>query len=366
MIVELLIIAVLVAVACAIPGVFLVLKKMSLISDAISHSVLLGIVVGFMLTHSLSSPLLFIGAVITGLLTVFLSEVLVKSRLVKEDAAIGLVFPALFSIGVILVSRYTGNVHLDTDAVLLGELIFTPLDRLTFMGRDLGPRMIWVMSIILIINLAVLFLFFKELKLATFDEGLSASLGFSPILIQYILMIDVSITTVGAFDAVGSILVVALMIVPAATAYLLTDNLKTMVILSIIIGIVASLLGIAFSWIIDASAAGGMAVMVGIIFFFTFLFSPSRGIIVLKKRRKNQKIEFAIKMLVVHLLHHSNTKSELEECREQHLLEHINWEPRFAKQVVQKAKKDELVTDREGILILSKTGINMAQESMLR
>jgi manganese/zinc/iron transport system permease protein len=120
MIVELLIIAVLVAVACAIPGVFLVLKKMSLISDAISHSVLLGIVVGFMLTHSLSSPLLFIGAVITGLLTVFLSEVLVKSKLVKEDAAIGLVFPALFSIGVILVSRYTGNVHLDTDAVLLG------------------------------------------------------------------------------------------------------------------------------------------------------------------------------------------------------------------------------------------------------
>lgn len=365
MIVEILIIAVLVSVACAIPGVFLVLKKMSLISDAISHSVLLGIVVGFMLTHSLSSPLLFICAVITGLLTVFLSEVLVKSKLVKEDAAIGIVFPALFSIGVILVSRYTGNVHLDTDAVLLGELIFTPLDRITFMGRDFGPRMIWVMSIILIINLAVLFLFFKELKLATFDKGLSASLGFSPILIQYILMVDVSITTVGAFDAVGSILVVALMIVPAATAYLLTDNLKIMVILSIVIGIISSFLGIAFAWIIDASASGGMAVMVGIIFFITFLFSPSRGLIVLRNKRKNQKIDFAVKMLLVHLLHHSDTESASDECREQHLLEHINWEPRFAKQVVQKAKKDALVKESEGILILSENGISMAQESML-
>ncbi|MGH4036777.1 MAG: metal ABC transporter permease [Sphaerochaeta sp.] len=366
MIYELLIIAILVAVACAIPGVFLVLKKMSLISDAISHSVLLGIVVGFMLSHSLSSPLLFIGAVITGLFTVFLSELLVKSKLVKEDAAIGLVFPALFSIGVILVSRYTGNVHLDTDAVLLGELIFTPLDRITFMGRDLGPRMIWVMSIILIINLAILFLFFKELKIATFDEGLSKSLGFSPALIQYILMIDVSITTVGAFDAVGSILVVALMIVPAATAYLLTDNLKLMVILSILIGIVSSLLGIALAWMIDASAAGSMAVMVGIIFFLTFLLSPSRGIIVLRRRKREQKLEFAIKMLVVHLLHHSNTNRAAEECREQHLLEHINWEPRFAKQVVQKAKNDELVKDIEGVLVLTPLGKDTAKNSMER
>ncbi len=366
MILELIIIAILVAVACAIPGVFLVLKKMSLISDAISHSVLLGIVVGFLLTNSLSSPLLFVGAVITGLLTVFLSELLVKSKLVKEDAAIGLVFPALFSIGVILVSRYTGNVHLDTDAVLLGELIFTPLDRITFMGRDLGPRMIWIMSVVLIINLAVLFLFFKELKIATFDEGLSKSLGFSPILIQYILMIDVSITTVGAFDAVGSILVVALMIVPAATAYLLTDNLKLMVIISVAVGVIASLLGIALAWIIDASAAGAMAVMVGLMFLLAFLFSPSRGIIVLKKRKKNQKLEFAIKMLLVHLLHHSNTNRAAEECREQHLLEHINWEPRFAKQVVQKAKIDELVKDTQGILVLTPLGKNMAKESMVR
>ena len=148
MIGEIILIAILVSAACAIPGVFLVLRKMALMSDAISHAVLPGIVIGFLMTRSLSSPLLFVGAVGTGLLTVILTESLVKTGLVKEDAAIGLVFPALFSTGVILVSRYTGNVHLDIDAVLLGELVFTPLDRISFLGYDMGPSTAWVMGII--------------------------------------------------------------------------------------------------------------------------------------------------------------------------------------------------------------------------
>src|SRR5690606_39215724 len=124
----------------------------------------------------------------------------------------GLVFPVLFSIGVILISRYAGDVHLDVDAVLLGELAFAPFDRFILFDTDLGPRALWVMGAILALNIVAISLFYKELKLATFDAGLAAALGFAPGLIHYGLMSLVSVTAVGAFDAVGSILVVALMI----------------------------------------------------------------------------------------------------------------------------------------------------------
>src|SRR5688572_33445172 len=199
------------AAACALPGVFLVLRRMALMSDAISHAILLGIVLAFFVTENIASPLLVLAAAATGVLTVSLVEILNRTRLVKEDAAIGLVFPALFSLGVILISRYAGNVHLDVDAVLLGELAFAPFERVEAFGWDWGPKGLWVMGAILIANLVLVWLFFKELKLATFDPALAAALGLAPAAIHYGLMTSVSITAVGAFDAVGSILVVALM-----------------------------------------------------------------------------------------------------------------------------------------------------------
>ncbi|HAT64784.1 MAG TPA: zinc ABC transporter permease, partial [Flavobacteriaceae bacterium] len=210
--IEIQLIGVVVAMACAIPGVFLVLRKMSLISDAISHSILPGIVIGFFITQDLNSPLLILLAALTGVITVVLVEVIQKTGLVKEDTAIGLVFPSLFSIGVILIAKNANDVHLDVDAVLLGELAFAPFDRLFISGMDMGPKSLWVMGIILIITLLLLFLFFKELKVSTFDKGLSAAVGFSPFLMHYGLMSVSSITVVGAFDAVGAILVVAFMI----------------------------------------------------------------------------------------------------------------------------------------------------------
>src|SRR5512134_2051349 len=213
---EIQLIASIVAVACALPGAFLVLRRMAMMSDAISHTVLLGIVIAFFLTKSLTSPLLLVGAALMGVITVSLVELLNRTRLVREDAAIGLVFPAIFSIAVILISKFAGRVHLDTDAVLLGELAFAPFNRLHVFTYDLGPKAFYVMAAILIINVVFVALFYKELKLATFDAGLAATLGFSPMLIHYALTMLVSVTAVGAFDAVGSILVVALMIAPPA------------------------------------------------------------------------------------------------------------------------------------------------------
>src|SRR5262249_48937177 len=159
------------------------------------------------------------------------------------DAAIGLVFPALFSVGVILVSRHAGNVHLDTDAVLLGELAFAWFRRWTFAGVDL-PVSLWVMAAVLLANLAFVTVFYKELKLATFGPALGAALGFLPAVLHYGLMTLVSVTAVAAFDAVGSVLVVALMIVPAAAAYLLTDRLGVMLGLACGVGVAGAVAGV--------------------------------------------------------------------------------------------------------------------------
>ena len=186
-------VASLVAIACAIPGTFLVLRKMAMISDAISHSILPGIVVGFFITQDLNSPLLILLAAITGVLTVVMVEKIQQTKLVKEDTAIGLVFPALFSIGVLMIAKYANDIHLDIDAVLLGELAFTPFDRLYFNDMDFGPKSLWVIGIILTITLGLLFAFYKELKLSTFDAGHATSLGFSPAILHYGLMSVASI-----------------------------------------------------------------------------------------------------------------------------------------------------------------------------
>ncbi len=233
-------IAILVSIACAIPGVFLVLRKMSMMSDAISHSILPGLVIAFFLTGKLNSPLLIVGATLTGLLTVLLVEGISKTRLLKEDAAIGLVFPVFFSVGVILIAKFAGDVHLDVDSVLLGELAFAPFNRVSFMGMDIGPAAMWTMIVVVLINATFVFVFYKELKIASFDSGLAAALGFLPSVLHYGLMTLVSVTAVAAFDAVGSILVVALIVGPPATAYLLTNKLSVMIGLSIAIGNVAA------------------------------------------------------------------------------------------------------------------------------
>ncbi len=362
---EIVMIAVFVSAACAIPGVFLVLRRMALMSDAISHSVLLGIVIVFFLSGDLHSPVLMTGAVLMGIITVLLTESLVRTGLVFKDAAIGLVFPALFSIAVIIISLFAENIHLDTDAVLLGEIAFAPLDRISLWGTDLGPKSAWVMGTVLLINLGLLFMFFKELKMATFDSGLAASLGFSPILIHYGLMLDVSITVVGAFDAVGSILVVALIVAPASAAYLLTNDLKKMIFYSIVIGALSSVSGFAMGWWLDASIGGGMATMAGVFFLLAFLFAPEQGLLSTTRRKERQKVEFGISMLSVHLLNHRNSANAAYECSSNHLMEHINWNSRFAKAVIFQAKKQGYINQLGDQLILTESGEKLAAEAML-
>lgn len=362
---EIQLIASLVAVTCAIPGVFLVLRRMAMMSDAISHAILLGIVLAFFVVHDISSPLLILGAALSGVLTVSIVEILNKTKLVKEDAAIGLVFPVLFSIGVILIARYTWTIHLDVDAVLLGELAFAPFDRLIITGVDLGPKSLYVMGAILILNLTFILLFYKELKIATFDAGLAAALGFSPALIHYGLMGLVSVTAVGAFEAVGSILVVALIVTPPAAAYLLTDKLSYMIILSALIGVLSAITGFWLAILIDANIAGSMATMSGLIFAVVFLFAPDRGIIAIARRRSRQRWEFAGKMLAIHLLNHEGTPEEERESEIKHLEENLCWKEGFAKTVIKYTEAKGILTHSGGRLKLTGYGREYAKQSVV-
>jgi len=349
---EIQLIASLVAIACAIPGTFLVLRKMAMISDAISHSILPGIVTGFFITQDLNSPLLILLAAFTGILTVVLVEYIQKTGLVKEDTAIGLVFPALFSIGVIMIAKNANDVHLDVDAVLLGELAFAPFDRLIISGADVGPKSLWIIGTILVITIGLLFAFFKELKVSTFDAGLAASLGFSPIVIHYGLMTVSSITTVGAFDAVGAILVVALMIAPAATAYLLTNELKRMLIYAICFGVFSAISGYWVAHWLDASIAGSITTMLGILFLTIYLFAPSKGIIAVLYREKQQRTEVSLLTFLLHLKNHT----EERERHVNHLNEHINWQKVRSKTVLDLALKNNMIQLDENIVSLTEKG----------
>ncbi|WP_271406374.1 metal ABC transporter permease [Tenacibaculum soleae] len=350
--IEIQLIASLVAVACAIPGVFLVLRKMALISDALSHSILPGLVIGFFITHDLNSPLLILMGALSGILTVVLVEYIQKTKLVKEDTAIGLVFPALFSIGVLLIAKNANDVHLDVDAVLLGELAFAPFDRLMVNETDIGPKSLWIIGTILAITLSLLITFFKELKVSTFDAGLATALGFSPIVIHYGLMSVASVTTVGAFDAVGAILVVALMIAPAATAYLLTNDLKKMLVFSGLFGVFSAISGYWVAHWLDASISGSMISMLGLVFFFVYLLAPNRGLISVIYRNRQQQKEVQLLTFLLHL----NNHTEKRERHINHLNEHINWHKIKAKSVVDLAEKNNMILIENQIISLTQKG----------
>lgn len=361
--IEIIVIASLTSAACALVGVFLVLRRMSLVSDAITHSVLLGIVLAFFVTQSTTSPFLLFAAAITGVVTVALVELVTRTRLVKEDAAIGLVFPVLFSIGVILVSRYAGGVHLDIDTVLLGELAFAPFDRVEIGPVDL-PAALVTMALVLAIDALAVTLFWKELKLTTFDPALALALGLAPTAVTYGLMTLVSLTAVGAFNAVGSILAVALMIAPPAAAYLLSDSLWRVTGLAVGIGVACGVSGYWLAYLLDASIAGCIAVSCGAAFALAWALAPGRGLLAGARRRARQRAEFALAMLAIHLANHEGKPEAADESRLDRLGSHLHWDPARVERVVASAERRGLVVEQSGMLALTDSGRTLARETV--
>lgn len=270
--------ATLVGLSCSLIGVFLILRKMAMMADAISHTVLLGIVVAFIVTRELSGPHMLIGAIIAGLLTALLVQWL-RELDIEQHASIGIVFTTLFAIGVILIATSVGNAHLDVQHALMGEITFIPWKTITLPIIGTVPEATALLALVLFIVLACIISFYKEWKITSFDPALAASLGIPVVFLHYLFMSLVSITTVSSFDAVGAIMVVAMLITPAASAYLWTDKLSVMLGISAVFGVISAVGGYYIAAWMDTSISASMAFATGIVFLVSFIGSPKHGLV---------------------------------------------------------------------------------------
>ncbi len=443
----------LIAVCGAVLGTFLLLRGLALTSDAISHTVLLGIVVAFLVmtygfgaSPDLASPWLILGAAGAGVLTVVLTEAIHRSGLVRQDAALGLAFPLLFAIAIILISRYVDNVHLDTDSVLVGEIglawantnshciencqsvTITPEDpaaqisrqcsncrALGISPRDEGaefreictncgvyspaqawqaglltaepvlvfwPKAVTVMLVLTLLTVGFVALLYKELKLSTFDAALATALGFRPGVLHYTLMVLVSLVSVGAFDAVGSILVVAFFIIPPAAAYLLTDRLALMLLIGPGIGaggayfgydlargsflglfqindMLAGLnrafgLGLMETW--NSSISASMVLMIFFFFCVAWVLSPRYGLVSTLIRRANQQQRFNDFVMLGHINNHQATDAQAQELAVATLHEHFHWSRGKLQRVLARLRALRLIHVEDHIVLLTPRG----------
>lgn len=264
-----LLLAIVTAMACALPGVFVVVRGQAMLVDAISHAILPGVVVGFALTGDMQSPALVIGAALAGLLVVLGTEAIARTGLITGDAPQGLVFPALFSAGVLMVSASFGDIHLDTHAVLVGDLNLVAFEQLEIAGREIGPKYLYVMLALLALNSVVIGGLYRRLVAATFDPEFARVAGLAPQRVGLALMFCVAVTVTGAFNAAGAILVVALVVVPAATARLVADRLPAMIAIALAVAGVGAIAGFGLAYAVDAPTSAGMAVFYGLLFAAT-------------------------------------------------------------------------------------------------
>lgn len=284
----------LIAVSCGLLGVFLMLRKMAMTGDAISHAVLPGIVIAFLLSGTREGFAMIIGAGLLGVFATIVIEYLVAKVKLQADASIGITFTFLFAIGIILITYFANQVDLDQDCVLYGEIAYIPIDLwITSNGFNMGPRVMYLAVVNLVLILVFLSLFFKELKISTFDGQFAATLGFSTTAINYGLMGMVSYTTVSSFEAVGAILVVAFLAVPPAIAYLWTKDLNKLLGLTVLIGIAISFFGYYLAYYINSSIAGAMATVAGMMLTFSILYNKKNPIRFKKAEATGRQIKAA-------------------------------------------------------------------------
>jgi len=278
----------LVGTACCLLGPFLVLRRVALMGDAVSHAVLPGIVAAFLIFQTRAPLYVILSAAVFAVVCVLGIEALRATGLVASDAAIGLVFPALFALGVLGIHRYADDLHLDLDSTIYGEIAFAPFRTFELLGTEM-VRSVIVMGVVCAINLLLVTLFWKELKVTSFDPEFARTIRIPPRLVSRLLLIAVAVTAVTAFESVGAILVVTLLIVPAAAAYLLTDRLVAMVVVSVAIGWVSALVGYWGALRVDASIAGSMGLCAAALFAVALLASPRYGLVARAVRRARRR-----------------------------------------------------------------------------
>ncbi len=274
------------ATASSLIGSFLVLRRMSLLGDAISHAVLPGLAAAFFISGSRNSVVMFVGAAMVGVLTALLTQWIRNYGNVDEGASMGVVFTTLFALGLVMIVQAADHVDLDPSCVLYGAIELTPLDTWLVLGYDV-PRVVVTLSIVTLVNLVFIILFYKEFKISAFDPSLATASGFNASLMHYLLMTLVAVTAVASFESVGNILVIAMMVVPASAAMLLSERLVVVIFISVLIAVISAILGHISALVVppwfgfrSTTTAGMMAVVVGLIFALVSLFAPKQGVLV--------------------------------------------------------------------------------------
>ena len=282
-----LVVVMLAAVACAVPGCYLVIRRQSMLGDAVSHSVLPGIALGFLVSGTRAWEWMFLGAAVAGIATAVLAQLLQTLGRVERGAALGVVFTTLFALGLVLIRQTADHVELDPSCVLYGQVELAPLDSVELFGW-LVPRAVLVLGTVFLIGGLLVAVLWKELLIASFDPGVSRSQGISPMVVQQVLMVLVAATCVAAFETVGTILVVTLLVAPPAAARLLTNRFVVMVPLAVVLGAVSAALGHLLAiagpvndllGVTDTSIAGMVAVVAGGLVLVVAVIAPQHGLI---------------------------------------------------------------------------------------
>jgi len=264
--------SIMVGISCGLIGTYIMLRRLSLIGDALAHSVLPGVVIGFMISGK--NPLgLFLGALVAGILTSILISYVERNSKIKEDTSIGIIFTGAFALGILLVSQLK-QVHIDLSSYLFGDVL------------GVSDSDLIMSSVITVFILISVILFYKQLLVTSFDPVMAYVIGISTSLVHYFLMTLLSMSIIAGLQSVGVILIIAMLITPPATAFLLTDKLKPLLILSVLIGVFSSVIGLYLSYHFNFASGASIVLTAVVIFSLTFLFSPKEGVVQKYFRRK--------------------------------------------------------------------------------
>ncbi|WCA22408.1 metal ABC transporter permease [Candidatus Phytoplasma oryzae] len=326
-------------------GIFLILKKITMIVDAMSHSILLGIVLSFLLVQNLDSPILIIGATFVGILTSYIINFLSQNKRIPEDASIGIVFTFFFALAIIIISISIRNIHIDSDAVFLGNIELT------------HKKQIFKIFPILFLNLFFVGIFYKELKFFIFDPSLFLILGFSHTIMNYLLMFLVSLTAVISFDVVGSVMVISSFIGPSVTSFLVSKNLFKCFLLSLWISFVNSSIGYFLGILLDLPVASLISFLNLINFILMLILEPQNGFIMKLIKNYKQKKDFMLITLLIHLANHKKQKTDIKE-----LNQNLKWSKLIFKKYLNKALKEDYINFKKKNIILTLKGLIFLKE----
>ncbi|ADB19319.1 ABC-3 protein [Pirellula staleyi DSM 6068] len=338
--------------SCALVGCYLVLRKMSLLGDAISHSVLPGIAIAYFLTGQVTGWPLLAGAMVVGVLTSFLTQTIHWIGRVAEDASMGVVYTTLFAVGVIMMQTWAPRAHLDADCVLYGQIDYAAADLASLAGYDI-PRSLSLLVPVLGVVLLLVVILWKQLKVTAFDPAHATAMGIPTAAIHYILMAAVAVVCVASFESVGSILVVAMLIVPAATAQLIADRLVWMMVWATAISCVSAVLGTLVAFSLDTTVAGVIAVVSGLQFAIAVFIAPRQGLASKWLRNLSLAIRIRTEDFLAKLYRHEETPLTSPMATTTSLLDHIA--------VYVAWRRDLIARGARGVWKLTDSGLESAQ-----